>query len=56
MKNINHIKGKKFVIYTRNNLAMIIMTMELHLKNIIKSKVVVILLVNIEVLLTIFVI
>ena len=32
MKKINHFESKKFVIYARKNLAVLIMTMELHLK------------------------
>ena len=44
------------IVYARKNLAVITMTMELHSKNIFKSKIIVILLINIAVLLIIFVI
>ena len=47
MKQINHIESKKFVIYARKNLVLMI-------KFTIKSKIIFILLVNTEVLLIIF--
>ena len=48
MKKINLIKSKKFVIYAKNDLVLII-----TIKNIIKSEIIVIVLENTEVLLMI---
>ena len=56
MNKINHIESKSFIKYARKNLAMITLTMELHLKNIIKSEIIPITQVNTKGLLIIFVI
>ena len=42
MKKINHIVSKKFVIYAKNNLVPMTMTMEMHLNYTIKYEIIVI--------------